>query len=562
MPYPLERLSFLASAIAGRPVDVLESTKGPTRTDGNTIYIDGDTDSGLARTQVLVHSALIGGGLSAEVIGALRSRRDGLRRYLVLEVARAAASQSPEGRVLREGIDDRPNGFVLPRDIRDAVRRAAGTERLPDPPRSWGVIDARLLRSMTGPKDQAASSSPIDSIESLEDELAEEDSEPIGPLMKLFTAPVGSSALSRLFESLSGMGHSSSSDGPDGSEATGKATRSRRPAARAGLPIASWLAGKGRAVDPPGVTRLSYPEWDHRAGSYRTDWCRVSEMSLRSQPSSPSRADNAPSNAVSRKPLLRALAPIGLSSSRVGGRQDGPELDLDAVIDAVTDPGANQDTIYAEWLPRKRELGILVLLDCSGSTRDRSRSGATIFDLQREATSLILEVTSGIGCRTAALAFHSLGRSSVRLIEVKSFDDTWGPHIGQRLQLLAPDAYTRIGAAIRHGTHLLTTKCGSPRKLLVVVTDGFPYDSDYTADYAQSDTAHALAEARSLGVGCVCLSVGSNEPDDALGRVFGSSTTAILADAGDLAPVARRLFSDALARADLRRRLNQPPKPA
>ena len=540
---------------------MLKSTKGPARTDGNTIYIDDDADSARARTQVLVHSALIGGGLTTELINAVRSR-NGLRRYLVLEVARAAAEQSPEGRIVRDGLPDRPNGFVLPRDAHDAVCRAAGTERLPDPPRSWGVIDARLLRSTTGPRGQSASASPIEAPEPLEDELAEEDSEPIGPVMKLFTAPIRSSALSRLFANLAGMGHGDPSDGPDGGEATGKASRSWWSAARSAVPVTSWLAGRGRAVDPPGVTTLFYPEWDFRTGSYRADWCRVSEVSLRDHAPSPSDAKNAGPSSLSRIPLFRALAPIGLSPFRVGGRQDGPELDLDAVVAAVTDPGARQDAIYAEWLPRKRELGILVLLDCSGSTRDRSRSGATIINLQREAASLIMEVTSGIGCRTSALAFHSLGRSSVRLIEIKSFDDTWGPHIGHRFELLAPDAYTRIGAAIRHGTHLLTTKCGSSRKLLVVITDGFPYDADYTADYAQADTARALAEARGDGVGCVCLSVGSNESDDALGRVFGSTTTAILADAAELAPVARRLFSDALARADLRRRLNQPLKPA
>ncbi len=551
----LDRLSFLASAVAGKPIDVAPATKGPARTDGATVFVEDAADRELARKQVLVHAALLRGGMTAEVVACLRSRRDGLRRYCVLELARAAAAASAEGRIVRDGIRDLPIGIVAPRDADEAVRRALGGERLPDAPASWGVIDLRLLKSHQDLDGAARRSAPAAGIEDpLDDELDDDESEAAGGIAKALSGPLGGGALGRFFQKLAAMGHGESSGEPDGAEATGK-TRGTRWAATQDFRVrTSWLAGKPRTVDPPGVSRLLYPEWDCRSGAYRPNWCSVTVASLRGQVV-PDGSDDAALR-VPRGPLLRALTPIGLTLSRVGRLEDGVDLDMDAVVEAFSDPGAEQDAIYCQLLPRNRDLGVLVLLDCSGSTRDRSRSGATIFDLQREAASLIVDVTSRMGCRTAALGFQSLGRTSVRLIDVKSFDDHWGPETSRRFRLLAPGAYTRIGAAIRHGTQSLKSRSGSARGLLVVITDGFPYDIDYTADYAQADTARALEEARARGIGCVCLSVGSNEPDDALARVFGSTTTAILAGPGELAPLARRLFSDALARADLRRRIS------
>lgn len=560
--YLLERMSFLASAVAGRPIDVLCSTKGPTRTDGTTIFIDNTTDPRQARKQVLVQSALLAGGMTAERVKSLRSRRDGLRRYFLLEVVRVASLPSPEGRIIRAGVDDLPNDVIAPQDADDAVCRAAGGEKLPPTPPSWGLIDARLLGSGAAKLEAAARRStpaaPRDA-PAEEDELEDEDSESSSRIAKLFSSPLGGGALGRLFQKLAGAGHAESSGDPDGAEASSKATTTNWSPTDASRPRGNWLAGRARVPDPPGVSKLSYPEWDFATQTYKPDWCHVTAVSLRdaSEALNTDRDDSGPALAAApSRPLLKALLPIGLSTTRVGRLVDGRELDLDAVVDALSDPGANQDAIYSELLPRRRELGVLVLLDCSGSTRDRSRAGGTIFGRQLQAASAILDVMTSLGCRTSALAFQSLGRRSVRLIDLKAFHERAGAELHRRLKLINPGAYTRIGAAIRHGTHLLKTESGARRGLLVVITDGFPYDMDYTAAYAQADTAHALAEARASGIGCVCLSVGSNEPDDDLARVFGSTTTAILSEASELAPVARRLFADALMCADLRRRLN------
>ena len=77
-----------------------------------------------------------------------------------------------------------------------------------------------------------------------------------------------------------------------------------------------------------------------------------------------------------------------------------------------------------------------------------------------------------------------------------------------------------MGAAIRHAGELLKTNAGTPNRLLLVLSDGLPYDDGYESRYAEADARKALEELRSDGAGCLCLSIGtSTSPHPrALGR--------------------------------------------
>src|SRR4029077_3752756 len=117
-------------------------------------------------------------------------------------------------------------------------------------------------------------------------------------------------------------------------------------------------------------------------------------------------------------------------------------------------------------------------------------------------------------------AFNSRGRQAVQVLRVKSFDDHLDGSGAQRLSSLTPRADTRLGAAIRHGTSILEERGGTPRRLLVVLSDGFAYDHGYEGRYGEADARRALVEARRRGVGCLCLSIGTNASPAALQRVF------------------------------------------
>ena len=107
----------------------------------------------------------------------------------------------------------------------------------------------------------------------------------------------------------------------------------------------------------------------------------------------------------------------------------------------------------------------------------------------------------------------------------------------RRLNSLEPGAYSRLGAAIRHGSAVLETHGGTSRRLMVVLSDGLAYDHGYERAYGAADARRALTEARRRGTGCVCLTVGAGTDLESLRRVFGSTAHATVAHPDQLAGV-------------------------
>src|SRR5262249_54650504 len=162
-----------------------------------------------------------------------------------------------------------------------------------------------------------------------------------------------------------------------------------------------------------------------------------------------------------------------------------------------------------------------------------------------------------LGDRVALYAFRSLGRSAVHVTPLKRFHDDLDTHVLWRLGGLEPGAYTRLGAAIRHGASILGREGGTSRRLLVVLSDGFAYDHGYEGGYGEADARRSLAEARRRGTGCLCLSIGADTDVHALRRVFGTAAHATIPRPEQLAGVVGPLFRAALRSAQLQRRASQ-----
>ena len=141
------------------------------------------------------------------------------------------------------------------------------------------------------------------------------------------------------------------------------------------------------------------------------------------------------------------------------------------------------------------------------------------------------------------------------MFRVKAFDDHLDHEMARRLADLVPAAYTRLGAAIRHGTTILHERGGAPRRLLIVLSDGFAYDHNYEGRYAEADARRALVEARRQGIGCLCLSIGSDIDPAALRRVFGAAAHASVASAELLPEFIGPLLRTALRSAEAQRRV-------
>jgi Mg-chelatase subunit ChlD len=555
----LTRFALLAQAVAGRRVAVVGGGGERAYTDGETIFVpDPATGHGsavppLSATLSMQAALLATGSLEPTIMAKITGRRALRLRYLSLEAARAGA-------VLAHVLPRRATTLVaqlydgpIPSCAQESLAWAASPRNIPEAPAWLGTIKPiKVLRAHPA----GAGAAPTDadrasqSINELLRELDDEEESDRSRILELFSAPIRN-PLASMIQRFFGMGRAPGAAGGGGAELpVGGATASPVGAnARA----AHAAAGIGLDVRRVPLGR-SYPEWDFRRRAYRPDWCSVAEF----DPPRPGPNDDepaAPMPAHDRR-LGVQLARLGLTHERHRRQPDGDDLDLHALIELVVDRAAGvsgDPRVYETKRRTAHDLGVLVLLDATGSTGESSE-GRKVFDEQRLLAARLTSALDELGDRVAAYGFYSRGRRAVRFLRVKDFEDRYDHAAERRLAALTPGGYTRLGAAIRHATHLLTHKAGTSQTLLVVIGDGLPYEDGYEHRYAQEDSRRALREAVAHGVGCACVSVRASTEHEILERVWGEVPHRRLDDAGSLAGHVRPLFGDALRAASATRR--------
>ena len=220
--------------------------------------------------------------------------------------------------------------------------------------------------------------------------------------------------------------------------------------------------------------------------------------------------------------------------SRHHRQPQGDDIDMDAAVEMQVELAAGSapdDSVYVDNLRRRRDLSVLILLDVSGSTAEAGGGGRTVHEQQRTAAAAMTAALHELGDRVALFAYSSQGRSAVNMMPVKRFDDRFDTAAMRRLYGLRPGAYSRLGAAIRHGATVLRERAGTPRRLLVVLSDGLAYDHGYERVYGAADARRAFGEVAREGTGCLCLTVGAGTDMEELRRVFGTAAHATIAQA-------------------------------
>jgi hypothetical protein len=547
----LPQLGMLASALVRRDVGVDDAGPGlPAWTNGKVIFVDGAADFQTQLEQLCVQCALLAAGsLEREVASRLARRPELARRYLAIEGHRALAALEP----------------VLPPPMRPLIDRgqaaradspaaslgiALGVTPIESPPAFFGAIRAReLLAEAQRAASTAAAGQGIVHAQPRKPpaELAEDAVEEPGS-EDFATSPAGAGGwfgrwLQKALEAVRKL----KDGGTPGADAP---THWSRPRGRGAFLSLASTAGIGTEGFGAGGGIL-YPEWDLHRQAYRPDWCAVKEVD-------PPADHHAAVEWLEGHGLRRPLARLGLGLDRVHRQAGGDDIDIDAAIEAqvaLRCGGVPEENTYIEGLRRRRDLSVLILLDVSGSVTESSAAGGSVHQLQRRAAAELVTVLHEIGDRVALYAFHSQGRAAVQLAPVKRFDEGLDSRVMRRLHSLLPGAYSRLGAAIRHGATLLIERGGTSRRLLLVLSDGLAYDHGYEPAYGAADARQALAEARRDGVGCLCLSIGANTDGESLRRVFGSAAHAAFADARRLGEHIGPLFRSALRGAELRRRV-------
>ena len=547
-----DRFRLLATFIAGRSVEVTDGKPGESAyTDGSVIFVSADRPAEEQRREMLLQSALLGAdSLNRRLVKALRARPAVARRYLALEGRRVLAelaTRMPLAATI--AVDTGPSTVTADESLE--VARSQGTV-VTAPPWFGTIRPSRLLSPSAISGGNAGDNElrwefDLTAVPEADDDGDDRDGDDAeeSKILKLFDNPLFTSTA--VMEFLRKMLGSSRTPG-DGDAGEGLQIRAIRRVQAAG-PHARPVPTQIRFIDDDkpgaaiGVGGALHPEWDVHHDRYRPQWCRVIDF--------PPAIDAGVSDAgVPRDDVLRRrLSRIGLGPKVLHGRPDGDELDIEALIDLFVDLRSGYsppEHVYLENRKLARNLGVLILVDASGSASEADPAGFAVHDHQRRAAATLAGTLEELGDRVAIYGFRSHGRHAVQLPAIKTFDQRFGPVARARLNQLQPSGYTRLGAGIRGAGEILKNQAGTPNRLLLVLSDGFPYDDGYEGRYAEADSYRALEELRADGVACLCLSIGTPAAADTLERVFGSAGFASAETLAELSPQMDELFLTSL----------------
>jgi nitric oxide reductase activation protein len=267
-------------------------------------------------------------------------------------------------------------------------------------------------------------------------------------------------------------------------------------------------------------TPYSYAEWDHERHRY------VPEAVTVWTEAAPSASEGTPTvveSAIVSRRLRSQFEQLRVQRHTSRRQFSGDALDLAALTDAMVDRRMGRipdERVYERSQSNRRALAIGVLADVSGSTSNQLEDGARIIDLEKQALLMAHDALDAVGDPYAMFAFASLGAHDVQVLSLKGFDER-GPVARSRIRALQPDQNTRLGAAIRHVSRVLS---GQPatRQLLLVITDGRPSDMNYHEAYAVADTRRAVLDARNQGTTVFGLAI-DFEDHEYLAEIFGVS---------------------------------------
>jgi nitric oxide reductase NorD protein len=288
---------------------------------------------------------------------------------------------------------------------------------------------------------------------------------------------------------------------------------------------AAGLAGKGYAAfatadsgkGPELVAPVNYDEWDYRRNDFRKNWCNLleKEIPLTSSSFYPLTQEKYHGQIV----RLRYQFEMMRTSERFVRRQrDGDDIDLDALIESVTDSRAGfapSDRLFIRLQRDERDIAVLFLIDMSNSTQ------GWVNEAIKESLVLLCEALQVVGDRYGIYGFSGMRRLRSEFFHIKHLDEQYDEIVKQRISSIAPREYTRMGPALRHATTLLKGVDARVR-LLITLSDGKPEDyDDYKGEYAIEDTRHALIEAKAVGIHPFCITV-DRHAQEYIGHMYGS----------------------------------------
>ena len=290
-----------------------------------------------------------------------------------------------------------------------------------------------------------------------------------------------------------------------------------------------------------GDLAFSYDEWDRELNDYRVGWSRVIEKKVRQGDRNFVELARSRYRGVisSIRHQFQLMKPENLT--RINREIDGEDYDLNALVEYVVDKRAHgqpSENIYTKRLRKQRDVAVSLLLDQSSSTartitrnplQPYTHPGRRIIEIEKEGLVLMSEALEAVGDVYSINGFTSEGRRNVKFYVVKDFNEKYSEEIEKRIGGITFQNNTRMGAAIRHAAAKLVRQ-ESRTKLLIILTDGRPYDHDYgDARYAREDVREALTEAKMQGITPFCITI-DRESEAELRDLYGDVGYTIIDD--------------------------------
>ena len=286
---------------------------------------------------------------------------------------------------------------------------------------------------------------------------------------------------------------------------------------------------------PLAEAEIYLPEWHYKKAMMQPDYCCLNQQPIAIK-------DDASAEIPAKlRPFARRLrqqfAALQPQKQWYKAQADGCEIDLEAYMHQRSDALLGKDTgehkLYQDYRGKQRDLSCLLLADLSLSTDAWVNNEARVIDAIKDSLCLFAEALSASGDQFALYGFHSNSRHDVQLQSIKSFSERHQPVVQQRIASLSPQNYTRMGAAIRQATRLLSEQ-KSEQRLLLLLTDGKPNDIDvYEGRYGIEDTRMSLLEARRQGLQVFCITI-DEKANDYLPHIFGQQRYVLIHNPADL----------------------------
>jgi len=288
-----------------------------------------------------------------------------------------------------------------------------------------------------------------------------------------------------------------------------------------------------------------YPEWDDRLGDYLPEHVRLRERVP------PAGGGGFYTEVLRRRHALvrqtrrvfERLRPEGLK--RLRRWPEGDEFDYRQLIDAAVDRrigNVPSDRLFIKRVKDRRDVAVLLLVDVSRSTANTvPGSESTVLDIEKEAVVVLCEALTVLGDSLAVAGFSGTGRLGVDYFRIKGFEEAMSEEVQLRIGALRPQRNTRMGAAIRHAGRDLDEAVARVR-LLIILSDGFPNDTEYKGGHAVADTRQALMELSARRIRFHALTV--NLPaDPKLDQLYGKARHHVISDVRDLPGRLLRVYS-------------------